>query len=387
MKICKKFADYVSKRKRAGQTVFLIYGGRRSSKSWSISQYLILRCYNSTTSVIVAGMTVPQLHEGIFQDMKNIIYGEPGFAGVFEIVNSPMEIRCRLNNSRIVFSSYDNPEKAKGAACDIIFINEVSSFTQEQWNNITCNAREAIFADWNPVKKFFINDLYSEEDMLKMTFLDNPFLTSQQLTYFQTLKEQAERPGATQFDIYQYKVQYLGEYCGVDGEIFNHSNIRLEETYPPLHHLTIFCDPSALRGADYFACCLGGLDSDNDLHILDTYSIHEGSPDMIVQKLTQWETNYDVRKLYIEINGIIGTTFYEQLQKHHPELHAIPWYSKANKFERITANYYNLCNHTFWYETPNVLEFLEQVYDFSSKCEHDDNIDSANSLWMASHFT
>jgi hypothetical protein len=29
---------------------------------------------------------------------------------------------------------------------------------------------------------------------------------------------------------------------------------------------------------------------------------------------------------------------------------------------------------------------MEQVYDFSKKCEHDDNPDALNSLWTATHW-
>lgn len=387
MKINRKIADYIKQRKQAGKTVCIIYGGRRSTKTYTIMQYLILRAYNEHLTILVAGMTVPQLREGAYQDAKDIIFNEPGLSQSFEIHTSPMEVVCKHTGARIVFSSFDDPQKAKGFSCNLLFINEANMFTYDQFVNISVNCREMTFLDFNPVNKFWVHDLYKEEDMLKLTFKDNPFLTQAQLDYFEQLRLQAEKPNATQMDIYQYKVQYLGEYCGLEGEIFNRSNIVLEKTYPHLHHITIFCDPSALRGADWFACTLGGLDDQGDLHIIDTYSINEGAPDHIIAKLTEWETQYDVRKLYIEINGIIGTTFYEQLQKNHPELHAIPWYSRANKFERITANYYNLTQHCFWLDTPNVTSFLEQVYDFSTKCEHDDNIDSANSLWMAVHFT
>ncbi|MBQ1297552.1 MAG: phage terminase large subunit [Clostridiales bacterium] len=386
MKISSKIANYIKERKQAGKTVFLIYGGRRSTKTYSIMQYLLLRCYQSRTVVIVCGMTVPQLHEGCYQDAKNIIWSEPGFNGVFEICNSPMEIRCKLNGSRMVFSSFDNPEKAKGASCDIIYLNELNNFSYDQYINITCNAREAIFADWNPVSKFFIHDLFSEDEMCHMYWKDNPFLTQAQIAYFDKLKEQAERPDATQMDIYQYKVQYLGEYCGIDGEIFNRGNIHLVPVYPELHNITIFGDPSALRGADYFALCLGGLDCNTDLYVLDTYSINSGTPQMIVDKLYEWERNYDVKKCFIESNGIIGTVFLEQLQRDHRDLHPVYWFSRDSKFDRILSNYQNLTNHTFVLDTPQNNQFLQQVYDFSKKAEHDDNADALNSLWTSTHW-
>ena len=386
MRINSKVASYIKERKRQNKNVCILYGGRRSTKTYSILQYLILRCYNQHTTVLVAGMTVPQLREGTYQDCKDIIFNEPALAQAFEVHTSPMEIVCKMNGSRIVFSSFDDPQKAKGFSHDILFINEANLFTYDQYVNISVNTREMIFIDFNPVNKFWVHDLYTEDDMLKMTFKDNPFLSQAQIEYFEKLKQQAERPEATQMDIYQYKVQYLGEYCGIDGEIFNRSNIHLVPVYPELHNITIFGDPSALRGADYFALTLGGLDSNNDLYLLDSYSINTGTPQMIVDKLYEWEMNYDVKKLFIETNGIIGTTFLEQLQRDHRDLYPTYWFSHSNKFDRILSNYQNLTNHTFILDTPQNNQFLEQVYDFSKRAEHDDNIDSLNSLFTATHW-
>ena len=386
MKINRKIADYIKARKQAGKPVFIIYGGRRSTKTYSIMQYLILKAYNEHITILVAGMTIPQLREGTYQDAKDIIFNEPALMPCFEIHSSPMEVVCKHNGSRIVFSSFDDPQKAKGFSHSILFINEANLFTYDQYVNIAVNTTGEIFIDFNPVKRFWVHDLYTEEDMLKMTYTDNPFLSRQQLEYFEQLKRQAERPDATQMDIYQYKVQCLGEYCNLDGEIFNKANIRMVSVYPELHNITIFGDPSALRGADYFALTLGGLDSNNDLYLLDTYSINTGTPQMIVDKLYCWEANYDVKKCYIETNGIIGTVFLEQLQKDHRDLHPIYWYSHDSKFDRIVSNYQNLTNHTFILDTPQNNQFLEQVYDFSKKCDHDDNIDSLNSLWTATHW-
>lgn len=386
MYINKKVADYIKSRKQAGKSICIIYGGRRSTKTYTIMQYLILRCYNEHTTVLVAGMTVPQLREGAYQDAKDIVFSEPALAAAFEVHTAPMEIVCKQNGSRIIFSSFDNPEKSKGFAHDLLFMNEANMFSYDSFVNISVNTREMVFIDFNPVKKFWVNDLYGEDEMLKMTFKDNPFLSQAQLEYFEQLKRQAERPDATQMDIYQYKVQYLGEYCGIDGEIFNRGNIRLVSVYPELHNITIFGDPSALRGADYFALTLGGLDCNGDLYLLDSYSINTGTPDMIVKKLYEWETGYDVKKCLIETNGIIGTVFLEQLQRDHRDLHPIYWYSHDSKFDRILSNYQNLTNHTYILDTPQNNEFLEQVYDFSKKAEHDDNIDSLNSLWTATHW-
>ena len=177
MKINRKIADYIKTRKQAGKQVFIIYGGRRSTKTYTIMQYLILKAYNEHITILVAGMTIPQLREGTYQDAKDIIFNEPALTPCFEIHSSPMEVVCKHNGSRIVFSSFDDPQKAKGFSHSILFINEANLFTYDQYVNIAVNTTGEIFIDFNPVKRFWVHDLYTEEDMLKMTYLDNPFLS------------------------------------------------------------------------------------------------------------------------------------------------------------------------------------------------------------------
>ena len=243
-----------------------------------------------------------------------------------------------------------------------------------------------LFIDFNPVKKFWVNELYGDEEWLKLTYQDNEFLTPAQLEYFEELRRNAERPNATPLDIYLWQVNGLGNFCGISGNIFTRGNIQIVKTYPELHSIMAFLDPSALRNSDYFSCTLGGLDKDKNLYILDTYSINSGTNDFIEKKLNEWCKTYDIKRIYIETNGIIGTTFYEDLKKRNKMLPLASWTSRTNKFERIIANYMNITKKVFFLENGANLSFLEQVYEFSEKCEHDDNIDSVNSLWNAQNF-
>lgn len=386
MKINAKFAKYVKKRKKLGKSVCIVYGSRRSGKTYQILQYLLLRAYNEKLTILVAGMTLQQLRNGAFSDALNIIDSEPIFQAVYTSTTSPLCIKNRINGSVIIFSSFENPEKSKGLACDLGYLNEGNTFTKDILTSIRVNVREMLFIDFNPVKKFWVNELYEDEEWLKLTYQDNEFLTPAQLEYFEELRRNAEKPNASPLDIYLWEVNGLGNFCGITGNIFTRGNIVLVNEYPELHSIMAFSDPSALRNADYFASCLGGLDKENNLYILDSYSINNGTQDMIQNKLEQWADTYDLKRIYIETNGIIGTTFYEELRKKNRELPLASWTSRTNKFERIIANYSNLTNRTYFLNTGSNVSFLEQVYEFSEKCDHDDNIDAVNSLWNAQHF-
>lgn len=384
MIISRKFANYIKHLRENNKHIGIIYGGRRSGKTYNILQYLLLMAYNKKLRILIAGMTLPQLKNGAFLDAINII--DKDFSNVFEYNTNPMKITNKINGSSLIFMSFENPEKCKGYSCDLCYINEANIFSKDIFTSIRVNVRDLILIDFNPVKKFWINELYESEEWLKLNYKDNPFLSESQLDYFRELKYNAEKPNASSLDIYLWKVNGEGEFCGLSGNIFTRENIQITNSIPQLHNILIFCDPSALRGSDYFACSLGGLDSEKNLYILDTYSINTGATDNIISKLYDWSKNYDVKRIYIETNGIIGTAFYEDVQKNNRDLKIMPWYSRDNKFQRIVANYNNITKKIFFYETGNNLAFLDQVYEFSEKCEHDDNIDSINSLWAAQNF-
>ena len=87
----------------------------------------------------------------------------------------------------------------------------------------------------------------------------------------------------------------------------------------------------------------------------------------------QQETGAEV---FVETNGIIGIDFFEYCDSMN---FAVSSYTNSgNKFERITANYEIFTNECIFNDTPSSASFFEQVFDFSEKCEHDDNIDCMN---------
>lgn len=389
MNINGKIASYIKQQKELNRNVFIIMGSRRSGKTYTILQYLLLTGCNNYTLTNIAGQTAEQLRLGTYADCVDIIGSEPYLASRYELLSSPREIRGIQNKSKIFFNSYPNSERAKGVASDYLYINEANNFSLTQYYDLAANIRKGIFLDYNPTKDFWVNEIFDKKDILHTTWKDNPFLTDLQKQYFYTLKEMAERPNATAVDVYNYKVNYLGEVATLDGDIFTRGNIQRLSSIPsnviPQKYI-IFCDPAALRGADHFACVLVMMDTLGDMYVLDTFSPNTGSPDLIIDKLINWCASYDVQTAYIEVNGIIGIKFYEDYACKQDGLPVASWYSHENKLQRILANYQNLTNHTWFVDHAGCDTFLDQVYDFGEKCLHDDNIDSVNSAWNALHF-
>lgn len=363
---------------RKGVRRFDFIGGRRSGKTYFIMQILLGRMLRGEV-VNVATMTAEQGRLGSYQDACDIIAASPDFAKWVEVMKSPREIRNKYNGGRMFFNSYQDAETAKGIACDWLYINEANNFTEKQYIDLSASVRRGVFADRNPNATCWTET--NGFTQIHSTWKDNAeHLSAAQLEWFATLKQKAEQEGATAADIAFYKMYYLGEYAEIVGEIFTPANIQRGNPPAGLYSYFVFCDPSALRGADYFACVLAATDGQK-VYILDTYSPNTGDRLQVVTRIRNWCVSYDVESVFVETNGVIGIDFYEFAS--NSELPVRSWYSRGNKFERIVGNYQNIIESVVFADTDNNTDYLKQVYTFSQKCEHDDNIDAVNSVYNA----
>ena len=367
---------------KGGVRLFDFMGGRRSGKTWFILQRLIGRAVKGDI-VSVATMTENQGEMGAYADTLDIINGSPSLLPYVTIGKSPKVIKF-AGGGKMFFKSYTDPERAKGIKCDWLYINEANNFTKQQYIDLSASVRKGVFIDRNPNSR-----CWSEEmgfTLIHSTWEDNKDnLTDVQKAWFANLKARAESPDATSVDRALYAMYYLGEYADIDGAIFTRANIRTETTLPHLHNFQVFCDPSALRGADYFAACISATDDNGNVWIVDTFSVNTGTREAVTRRLMEWCKTWDIRRVYIETNGLVGIDFYEFAE--NSGLPVEPWYSRGNKYQRIVDNYQNLTTQLVVYDTPGNRAYLEQVYAFAEKCEHDDNVDAINSSFNLQRWT
>ena len=380
-----KVEEYIAKRLADGESTFVFCGGRRSGKTYGILTFFLLLGAIERIVVNIATMTQEQGRLGSHADAKDIIRQHPATFGNYEVLESPREIRNRKTGTRIFFNSYADSETAKGVACDYLFLNEANKFSKQQYIDLAVNARSGIFIDYNPTKRFWIDDFVQECDICHTTPFDNPYLPKVQLDYFRTLEALGTRENATEVDIYNYKVQVLGEYYELSGDIFTRDNIHFGTPSEPLQRFIIFCDPSALRGADYFACVLSATDGVKTW-VVDTHSVNAGTHYDVCKVLEEWCKSYDVGAIYIETNGLQGIEFYEFANNSLPYVQG--WNSKGKKEERILAKYNAITADVLFVENDNNRAFVQQIYEFSvhPKCAHDDNVDALASTLTARKF-
>lgn len=368
---------------RAGVRKFDFLGGRRSGKSYLIEQLLLGRALRGEV-VNVATMTSEQGRLGSYADVCDIIAGSPSIQPYVKVLRTPRQVEC-LNGGRMFFNSYQDPERAKGIACDWLYINEANNFTERQYIDLSASVRRGIFADRNPN-----TNCWTESNgftLIHSTWKDNEYLTDGQRQWFEMLREKAERDDATPTDIAFYRMYYLGEYAEVVGTIFTPNNIQVAEELPSgVRSWYVFCDPSALRGNDYFACVLCCTDGIK-MYAVDYWSECSGGQSArvdVVRKLREWCREYDVRRIYVEVNGEIGVSFYEFAE--NSSLNVEGWNSRGNKFDRIMRNYTEITEQVVFVGQDKWQPFLSQVYEFGKGCAHDDNIDAINSAFLAYKF-
>ncbi len=366
---------------RTGVRKFDFMGGRRSGKSYLIEQILLGRMLRGEV-VNVATMTSEQGRLGVYADVCDIIDSSPSMQPWVEVLKSPRQINCKANKGRVFFNTYPDPERAKGIACDWLYINEANNFTERQYIDLSASVRRGSFADRNPNSQCW-TEKYGFA-LVHSTWKDNDFLTDEQKAWFEMLKRNAEKPDATAVDIALYRMYCLGEYADIAGDVFTPSNLKQLDILPDgLHHFFVFADPSALRGGDWFAMVLSATDGCR-VYIVDVFSENSGGQSTrveIIRQLRHWQQQYDVERIFIETNGEIGISFLEFAENSGLQVEG--WNSRGNKYERIMRNYMELTTQVVFVMSERMQRFLGQVYEFGERCEHDDNIDAVNSVWLA----
>lgn len=361
---------------------FDLLGGRRSGKTYFALQFLLGQMAQGAV-VSVATMTDTQGRLGAYQDACDIIAGSPDLAGCI-ISKTPLEIK-HPDGGRMFFKSYLVSERAKGIACDWLYINEANNFTEQQYIDLAASVREGVIADRNPN-----TECWTERNgftMIHSTWQDNrKNLTPEQVQWFEDLKRKAEAPNATSADVAFYRMYYLGEYAEITGKIFTPANIRRERI--DLQGLTnwfIYADPSSMCGADYFAMVLVAA-REGVMYVVDVWSRNVGSRIDVAEQMNKWCVKYGVREVFVEANGLTGKNFYEEQRSSLP---LRPYNNKDSKHGRILGNYEAICSRVvFNNDAPDMATFLAQVYAYEGRERqnvNDDNIDAVNSAYEIMH--
>jgi phage terminase large subunit len=189
-----------------GYPVICNEGGSRSSKSYSIVQLLItIALSKQKTRISLVSHSLPHVKRGIYRDFKGImeqwnIWDENDFKYTDFIYTFK-------NGSYIELFGLEDPDKAKGPARDILFINEANLISKALYDQLIIRTTGQVFLDWNPAD--FVSWVYDIADdpankRIHSTYLNN--ISNLSDTQIKNIEQYKDLP-----DDFMWKVYGLGE--------------------------------------------------------------------------------------------------------------------------------------------------------------------------------
>jgi phage terminase large subunit len=189
-----------------GYPVICNEGGSRSSKSYSVVQLLIhIAISKPNTRVSMVSHSLPHIKRGVYRDFKSIleqwnIWDESSFRYTDFIYTFK-------NGSYIELFGLEDPDKAKGPARDILFVNEANLISKALFDQLLIRTTGQVFLDWNPAD--FISWVYDIADnpmnkRIHSTYLNN--ISNLSESQIRNIEQYKDLP-----DDFMWKVYGLGE--------------------------------------------------------------------------------------------------------------------------------------------------------------------------------
>lgn len=155
-------------------------GGSRSSKTYSILQIfciLLLTEYNFKISCY-RNKRVDSI-DTMGKDFENILRSVPGLKNKFIHHKKEATYTCKKTDSVIAFAGTELVHKALGQQNDVIFLNEISEFSEDVFRQLNQRNRYKVFLDFNPSTLSFIEKYKKNPSarFIHSSYKDNPFLT------------------------------------------------------------------------------------------------------------------------------------------------------------------------------------------------------------------
>jgi phage terminase large subunit len=189
-----------------GYPVICNEGGSRSSKSYSVVQLLIhIALSKPNTRISFVSHSLPHIKRGVYRDFKGImeqwnIWDEKDFRYTDFIYTFK-------NGSYIELFGLEDPDKAKGPARDILFVNEANLISKALFDQLLIRTTGQVFLDWNPAD--FISWVYEVADnpqnkRIHSTYLNN--ISNLSDSQIRNIEQYKDLP-----DDFMWKVYGLGE--------------------------------------------------------------------------------------------------------------------------------------------------------------------------------
>lgn len=220
----------------------IVYGGSASGKSWALSQRVVIDILAGGRNYLVCRQTARTIRGSVYQQIERVIR-EAGLLDYFTLNKSDAVITCK-NGYQILFAGLDDVEKIKSLVPAVGVITDIwiEEATETERGDVKDlykrqrggdeSTRKRMTLSFNPIlqshwiyQEHFAGVAWSDSQteyksddlsILKTTYKDNRFLTSQDVRDLENEK-----------DKYRYNVYTLGNW-GILGHVI-FTNWRVED--------------------------------------------------------------------------------------------------------------------------------------------------------------
>ena len=194
----------------------LSVGSSRSSKTYSVYQWILLYCaehQNQGKWVSMIRRSFPSLKRSLLREFiellnEHSLYSEKRHNKSSQVIE--------VYGNFVEFFSLDNFEKVKGSKRDVAYLNEITEIDYEPANQVFLRTTEKIIMDMNPSDTHhWVWDMKEREgvDYIHSTYKDNPFLEGDVVKQIESYKE---------LDLNYWRIYGLGLPGISETTIYNH---------------------------------------------------------------------------------------------------------------------------------------------------------------------
>jgi phage terminase large subunit len=207
-------------------------GSSRSTKTFSILQFLITQCLDiSGTKVTASRAKLTWLKATVIPDFKEIMVGH--FHEWDEDAWNKSESIYRYpNGSEFSFIGIDEHQKLHGRKQHYAWVNEAVEIELPEFQQLLLRTTKQVILDYNPAyESHWIYDSVIPRDdctLIKSTYKDNPFLDADIRREIERLEPTPENIAQGTADEVSWKIYGLGERAAHKGLIFAKAQICKE---------------------------------------------------------------------------------------------------------------------------------------------------------------
>lgn len=207
---------YMEESYQKGFPVVVHQGSSRSSKTYNILIWLIVKCFTEWDNEIVdiGRKSFPSLRSSVMYDFFEIV----NKMGVYDFsAHDKTNHTYRIRNNIVRFFSVDQETKVRGSKRSFLFLNEANEFKHDDFKQLNQRTTKMTILDYNPSDSthWIYDDVLERDDVafFKTTFRDNPFLAK---------RVRDEIWGYKDKDPNYWRIYGLGERGVSEATIFSH---------------------------------------------------------------------------------------------------------------------------------------------------------------------